>query len=164
MDMQGVLSLQLNCLRWGLLIGHIISDITLIGAVSVLSGHEDHCCCESLGGVAWFPTCPMRFVLYWWAACCYLGDCSAPIKIRTTHSLTCLQGSLEEIAINIQHLLQISRLSAATWILLPVIYTSKILAEKFMPAVPEVISWGRCKTTKRSRALINLVLSIIISI
>lgn len=121
MDMQGVLSLLLNCLSWGLLMDHIISDITLIGVVSVLSAHEDHCRCESPGGVAWLPTCPMRSVLVWRAACCYLGDCSAPLKICTTHTPTCLQGSLEEIAINIQHLLHVSRKSAATWILLPVL-------------------------------------------
>lgn len=91
----GVLSLLPSCPGWWLLIGCSASDVTATAAVCVLCGRGDRCCCESLGGVAWFPTHPMSFEECR-AACCYLGDRSTPPMICTTRILSRLHGSLEE--------------------------------------------------------------------
>lgn len=103
MDTLGVLSLLPSCPGWWLLIGHTASDATVMAAVSVLCGRGGRCCCESPGGVAWYPTYPMRLALEWWAACCYRGDRSTPPTICTTRLLLRLQGSLEEAVIKTQH-------------------------------------------------------------
>lgn len=95
MDTMGVLSLLPSCPGWWFLIGCSASDAAATAAVSVLCGRGDRCCCESLGGVAWFPTHPMSFEECR-AACCYLGDRSTPPTICTTRILSRLQGSLEE--------------------------------------------------------------------
>lgn len=121
MDTLGVLSLLPSCPGWWLLIGHTASDATVMASVSVLCGRGGRCCCESPGGVACYPTHPMRLPLEWWAACCYLGDRSTPLMICTTGILLRLQGSVGEGAVKTQHSSHAdSRSAAAVQVLSPV--------------------------------------------
>lgn len=152
MDALGVLSLLPSCPDWWLLIGHSASDVTAAAAVPVLCGRGDRCCCESLGGVAWFSTHPMRFE-EWRAACCYLGDCSPPPMICTTRILSRLQGSLEEDVIkNPAFVTCRSKISCSSAdSITSQTRACKVLAEKILPGVPEMIRRGLWQEPKNQR-------------
>lgn len=143
MDALGVLSLLPSCPGWWLLIGHSTADVTATAAVSALSGRGDRCCCESLGGVVWFPTRPMS-VEEWRAACCYLGDRSTPPMICMTQTQSRLQGSLEEDVIkNPAFITCRSKAScSSTDSITTQTRVCKVLAEKILPGVPEMIRQG----------------------